>query len=100
MAQRHSCRRPCLGEITIVKLLLDKGADVNLKDTHGLTAVQFAADADHPDIVKALLARGGKITLAAAACIGDLEQVQHLIQEGADPNAKGLPITRHWGPRG
>jgi ankyrin repeat protein len=78
------------GDLETVKLLLDHGADLNILDDHGITAVQSAADGGHPQAVKLLLSKGGKITLAAAGCIGDPAEVQRLIQEGADVNANGF----------
>ncbi len=80
------------GDVEIVKLLVGKGADPNIQGDNAITAVQTAADGGHPEVVKLLLAKGGKITLAAAACIGDLEQAQRLIKDGADVNANGF-----WG---
>jgi hypothetical protein len=47
------------GQAAIVKLLLDRGADVNAKDTfYGATALLWAAQNDHPDVAVLLLARG------------------------------------------
>ena len=37
-----------------VKLLLEEGADPNLKNQQGLTALQFAQRASRPDAVEAL----------------------------------------------
>jgi len=47
------------GFTPVVKVLLEHGADVNIKDSfYGMTPVTRAADKDHVDIVKMLLAKG------------------------------------------
>ena len=43
------------GHTEIVKLLLDKGADVNVKNTYGITALFTASVHGHTEIVKLLL---------------------------------------------
>ena len=77
------------GQIKAGKLLMDKGADVNAKDAKGFTVLQFAAAGGHREVVKALIDRGAKVNLAAAACIGDLDQVRRLINEGINVNERG-----------
>ncbi len=44
-----------------VKVLLDRGADVNIKDKNGMTALMEAAQDDRTDIVQALLNKGAEI---------------------------------------
>jgi len=44
----------------IVKLLLEKGADVNAKNHYGTTALKAASDIGHTDIVKMLKEAGAK----------------------------------------
>jgi ankyrin repeat protein len=47
------------GFTQVVKVLLEHGAEVNIKDTfYGMTPVMRAAGKDHVDIVKMLLAKG------------------------------------------
>ena len=43
------------GHTNVVKVLLDKGADVNVKGNRGETALMFSAGKGHTDTVKALL---------------------------------------------
>lgn len=43
------------GDLSNVNLLLEQGADVNLKDKEGYTALMFAATKGHLDIIRALL---------------------------------------------
>jgi ankyrin repeat protein len=42
----------------ITKLLLEKGAEVNLQDTYGLTALAFASQMGRTEIVRLLLGKG------------------------------------------
>ena len=65
-----------------MKLLLDKGADVNAKGEFGWTALTWAAQAGQLEVVRLLKDRGAEESLMAAACLGDLERVQRLIRKG------------------
>lgn len=52
------------GHIFTVKLLLDEGADATLKNNIGMTAIDFARQAEHQDIVDGLtyrLKKAGKL---------------------------------------
>ena len=42
------------GDLAEVKSLLDQGADVNLKDNSGYTALMMAVKMGHPDIAEML----------------------------------------------
>ena len=44
------------GRLEMVQLLLESGADINLQDEDGSTAVMCATEHGHIDIVKSLLA--------------------------------------------
>jgi len=47
------------GQVEIVKLLLDRGADVNAKDSfYGVTPLVWAANNGHVEVARILLARG------------------------------------------
>ena len=46
------------GDIPAVTALLDKGANVNAENGHGITALYYAADQANVDLAKLLLARG------------------------------------------
>ncbi len=48
------------GDIKRVRSLLAGGADVNAKDTDGVTALMMAAQDGHTDIVKVLLKKYGE----------------------------------------
>jgi hypothetical protein len=47
------------GNVEIVKLLVERGADVNAKDSfYGVTPILWAAANDHPDVARYLLSHG------------------------------------------
>ena len=50
------------GHVEGVSLCLSKGADIHMRDAHGLTALDLAAKKGHKDIVQVLLARHGRET--------------------------------------
>lgn len=50
------------GRASVVRQLLDKGADVNARDKEGQTALMKAVWNNHADVVSALLQKGANIT--------------------------------------
>src|SRR5260370_37471227 len=86
----------CDGSAPTVKLLLDKGADPNVKDKRGNIALVAAATADNLDSVKLLLAKGagpdvpdsqGYTPLSWAASNCNLEAIKLFLSKGANVNA-------------
>jgi ankyrin repeat protein len=78
-----------------IKLLLDKGADINVKDEYGETLLIQAVSASHVDVVKLLLEKGaGEINTALmkASYRGDTNMVELLLDKGADINAKIIGV--------
>lgn len=86
------------GHSEAVKVLLEYGADVNLKPPSRFanTAVDAAVSGDHADVVRILLAAGADpnvrseanyTTLHKAAVHGNLEVVRMLLDHGADVHA-------------
>jgi ankyrin repeat protein len=60
------------GKLDAVKLLLDRGADVNAKESvRGQTALMWAVLENHPDVVKLLLARGADVNAQSKVEIPD-----------------------------
>lgn len=86
------------GHVEAVKVLLENGADVNLKPPSRFqnTAVDAAVAGDATDVVRTLLAAGADpnvrseanyTTLHKAAVHGNLEIVRMLLDHGANPKA-------------
>ena len=51
----------CNGNLKKVKQLLEEGADVNVKDEKGRTALMFASWYSHKEVVKQLLEKGADV---------------------------------------
>jgi ankyrin repeat protein len=90
------------GNLEAVEFLLKSGANVNLRDADGNTALMRAADR-FPRIVAVLLAKGADpnaknfrnqtaLGLASARCM--IETMQLLIEKGADPNQTHVGFAR------
>ncbi len=88
------------GNIGAVRDLIGKGADVNVPQVDGSTALHWAAEADNVELVKLLLQAGanpsatnvtGATPLLLAAQNGNAALLDVLLSAGADPNA---PLTR------
>ncbi|KAK4043934.1 ankyrin repeat-containing domain protein [Parachaetomium inaequale] len=89
---------------TVIKLLLERGVDLEDKDQSGRTALSRAAEQGHKKIVKLLLQgganvesedRSGRTPLSWAAERGHKTVVRLLLEKGADIESKD---RRHWMP--
>ena len=49
-----------MGNLEAVKLLLEKGADINIRDNGGKTALMFASEKGRSEIIKLLKTHGAK----------------------------------------
>ena len=88
------------GDIKHVRKLLDSGADSNIRNSYGYTALQMATQVGHTEIVRLLLDNGADpnirdkdlvnedIALITASRRGDTEIVRLLLENGADPNIR------------
>lgn len=86
-----------LGQMELVKLLLEKGAEVSFRDNDGRTSLHLAACIGSEKIVQELLRFGADpsewdfhrtcTSLHCAAASGDVETVKILLEAGADVNA-------------
>ncbi|CAG7555468.1 unnamed protein product [Fusarium equiseti] len=87
--------------VLMVRFLIDAGAEVNAPATYEtpMTALQYAIDTNHKELIDALLAAGaniyapafcdrGKTALQAACNAGNLELVRTLVAQGLDINAQ------------
>ena len=88
----------------MTELLLSAGANVDVRDSSGESALQLAASLGNVDVVRRLLDQGadpnalGRDTtpLGVAAYQGDPEIVALLLARGADPN-RTVPGSRREG---
>ena len=86
------------GDIEQVKSIIEKGADVNLRDKNGQTPLHLSARQGQRDIAELLLTNGADINaknkwdrtpMDIAVDRGHNEIVELLISKGADVNARG-----------
>lgn len=97
------------GNIGIMRLLLERGADPNLRNGRGVTALLPAAQDGRLDAVRLLLDRGANVhsevkgvsPLSAAAAFGHLEVVRMLLERGArDNNGRAFSGASQLGHQG
>lgn len=88
------------GILDAVSFLLDHHAAINTRDKDGDTALHYAADTGHSEVVRLLLDRGaspnsankeGKTALNAAVRRGDVAIAALLVEHGADVKT-GTPL--------
>jgi ankyrin repeat protein len=86
------------GRTEVVKLLLDKGADVNMGNEGSETALHYAARHGHTEVMKILLEHGADVSEAGTGCgtplqwatqNGQVKAAELLLAHGADINQKG-----------
>ena len=85
------------GDMEIVRIIIDAGADLELRNTKGGTALRFAVEQDHKDIVEILCKAGADINTRLnggftpfdwADANGKSEMVAFLIKLGAASNLR------------
>lgn len=91
-----------IGDLREIKKRIAKGANVDYKDSFGMTALHYASDHHHIKIVKFLISHGadvnarqweGRTPLNYATANGDMKISKLLIRSGADvniPNSNGM----------
>jgi ankyrin repeat protein len=86
------------GRVGIVKLLLEKGADVNIRNDGGETPLHYATGCGNIEVMKVLLENGANVgekgtgcrtPLQWAAGNGRIKEAKLLLAYGADINQKG-----------
>ena len=90
------------GDAAAVKAFLDKGVDVNAKTQYGATALSYASDKGHTEVVRLLLERGadpnvrdtfyGATPMSWAAPKGHVEVVRLLIEKGSKDKGEALKL--------
>jgi ankyrin repeat protein len=100
------------GHEAVVKLLLEKGAQLESKDENGRTPLSWAAGNGHVTVVKLLVENGaqleskdenGRTPLSYAAGNGNVTVVKLLVENGAQLESKdenGLPPLSYAAKRG
>jgi ankyrin repeat protein len=82
------------GNLEIVKILLDHGADINVKDTfYGATALGWATEKQRVEIMQLLLSKGAKgvdDVLSTGVEKGNIEMVRLAIRYKTDLTAENL----------
>ena len=88
------------GDAAAVKAHLDAGVDVNSKTRYGATALSYACDKGHVEVVKLLIERGadvnvkdtfyGEVPLGWALSHGHVEVVKLLLDKGAAGRERAL----------
>ena len=85
------------GDLKTLQMLIEKGADVNVKDDDGMTPLSIAVWLAHKEDVHFLLENGadvnakdsdGRTPLTHATANGHAEITKFLIEKGADVNAE------------
>ena len=85
------------GDLDTVRSLLDRGADVNVAQGDGMTALHWAAERGDLDMAEALIAAAAKVEVVTrvgdytplhlAAMYGNAGVLDALLQGGSDPTA-------------
>jgi hypothetical protein len=85
------------GHVSVIQLLLARGAQVNYKDQNGMTPLMYAASSGKLDAVKALLEQKaeieattqmGETALMGAVGHGYVDVAKYLVEKGANIQAK------------
>jgi ankyrin repeat protein len=85
------------GHVEVVKLLLEKSADMSVASNEGWTPLSSASRSGNIDVVKLLLKKGADVTVAniggwtplyLASDGGHLEVVKLLLEKGAEADSK------------
>jgi ankyrin repeat protein len=86
------------GKLSVVKFLLEHGANINAANESGFTPLMAAIASGHMDVLEELLAHGadikamtndGETALTFAAFTGNIPAIRQLLSKGADINEGG-----------
>ena len=87
------------GNVSVVKELLERGANVNARDKLGKTALKDAAFGGHLKVVKELLNRGANVNnaLRSAVIRGHIPVIKEFLRRGASINATMIKNAKNSG---
>ena len=77
------------GHTDIVKILFDRGADINKRDIFGKSSLYYAAENGKVHTVQLLMNLGAELPLAQAAAYGQTGVIKTLLAAGAEPSMRG-----------
>ncbi|KAL8773658.1 MAG: hypothetical protein Q9209_001424 [Squamulea sp. 1 TL-2023] len=90
------------GHLAVVKLMLERGVDINVRNNKNDTSLHLAAAYNHVAVAAELIRRGASVSvrgefghtpLHTAAIYGSTEIASHAITHGADVNAQCVDGT-------
>jgi ankyrin repeat protein len=90
--------------VETARALLDAGTDVHgFGDLHELDAIGWAtffhapdgAPGDHPEVASLLLERGARHHIFSAISVGDLDLIQHVVEQNADALSRRMSRFEH-----
>jgi ankyrin repeat protein len=100
------------GQVEVVRLIVNRGADINIRDVNNNTALHLAAESGSVDIIQLLLDKEmsvdltnkhGSTPLHVSAQFGKLEATKTLVERGAAINktnksgVTALMVAAHFG---
>jgi len=75
--------------LDMARSLVDNGAKCDIKDQDGWTAFRYAADAANREMIELFVSNGEDVSsIHRAACVGDLDRVRTLLEQGTDIDLK------------
>jgi ankyrin repeat protein len=77
------------GNLNVIKSILDKGTDINAKDSFGASALDRASIWGHADIVKLLIANGADVN------IKDNSGISVLMTASSNGHCHSSPALNH-----
>ena len=106
MNNQNSILEACeKGDVEKVKILLEKGDDIEAKTLYGKTPLMIASCYGNIEVVKLLLEKGADIEakdynritpLSCASRNGHIEVVKLLLEKGSDIEVKGVDGTSSY----
>ena len=81
----------CCYRADVIRFLIENGANDELKNVHGMTAMDIITQSNHPELgLEKVFDDAKRNRLAAAAEAGDLRAVERIIKLGDDVNGEDI----------